>query len=274
MSDGVILQPLPLAGRIMGTASTMPMDAAFPVTALLDPQPKTVLQTQPLVSAGTFYLDIDFDFGADVSIDTVAVLFSNLSLAGGTWQLNGATAAQGAAYLNTGPSIFMTDAFGVTPTTNASRRHAVWAGALRTLRYLRVRLADTAASAERLVRIGNIVIGSRLPLTWNFELGSGRKIEDQSITRTLPGGETAFERGGRTPLFRATWSNITDAEMRAVYSLLLDLGTSAPLLIVEDPDATAGQNERIHYGLLTGLDFNERVQADKQRIDLTIREMV
>jgi hypothetical protein len=271
MSDGIIVQPFSLAGRVLAVGGSVAIDSAFPVTNLLDPQPKTVVQTQT-AGAGAFSLTIDFDFGADVLIDTIAVLFCALS-ADGAWQINSATSAQGASYLDTAPSNFVAEPFGVTPTTTTTRRNAIWAGAARTLRFLRIGFFESATAGIRVIRIGNIVIGKRLALQWNFELGSGRRLEDQSVTRTLPGGETAVQRGGRTPLFRATWSNISDAEMRAVWSTLLDVGTSAPILICEDPDATAGQNERLHYGLLTGLDFSERVQQDKQRIDLTIREM-
>jgi hypothetical protein len=271
MSNGIIVQPIALFGKILAVAGSVSVDSAFPITALFDPQPKTIVQTQP-TGAGSYNLIIDFDLGADMQIDTIAVLFTNLQ-PGAAWQLSAATQAQGAAYLATVPANFVSTSFGVLPINTPSRQHGIWAGSAITMRFLRINLV-APASNERVLRIGNIVIGARVPLAWNFELGSGRKIEDQSIIRTLPGGETSAERGGRTPLFRATWSNIADTEMRAIYALLLDLGTSAPLLIVEDPDLTAGLNERIHYGLLTGLDFTERSQEDKQRIDLTIREMI
>jgi hypothetical protein len=271
MSNGIIVQPIALSGKVLAVSGSVPVDSAFPITALFDPQPKTIVQTQ-LTGPGSYSLVIDFDLGGDTAIDTVAVLFTNLQ-PGAVWQLCAATQAQGAAYLPTGPANFLSTSFGVLPSNNSSRQHGIWVGGAITMRFLRI-ILTAPTNNERVLRIGNIVIGARVPLVWNFELGSGRKIEDQSIIRTLPGGETAPERGGRTPLFRATWSNIADTEMRAIYALLLDLGTSAPLLIVEDPDITTGLNERIHYGLLTGLDFTERSQVDKQRIDLTIREMI
>jgi hypothetical protein len=270
MSDGIIVQSIPLSAQVNAVSSTAGVNPAFPTQNIFDPQPKTVMQTN-VQASGSFFYQIDFDFGVDRSIDVIAVLFCNASAAAG-FQLNSATFAQGIGLLATGN--FVSETFGVTPTVNTTRRHALWAGTARIMRYLRIIITEPAGAANRTIRIGNLVVGARLPLAFNFEPGSGRKMEDQSIIRSLPAGETAIERGGRTPLFRATWSNIYDAEMRSLWSLLNDVGTSAPLLIVEDPDATAGQNERIHYGLLTGLDFTERSQEDKQRIDLTIREMI
>jgi hypothetical protein len=270
MSNGIIVQSIISASNLIAVEATSGVDPAFPAVNIFDPQPKTITQGFP-TATGDFGYYIDVDLLADRSIDTIAVLFRNASPAA-TWALYSATAAQGAGFLGSG--LFLLENFGVTPTVNTARRHAIWAGAARTARYLRISVQEPAGAANRVVNFGNVIVGSRLPLAWNFELGSGRKIEDQSITRVLPGGETAIQRGGRTPVWRATWSNITDAEMRSLWSLLNDIGTSSPVLIVEDPDATAGQNERIHYGLLTGLDFSERTQADKQRIDLTIREMI
>ncbi len=270
MSNGIIVQSIPLAAQVLAVTATAGVDAAFPTANIFDPQPKTIVQTN-VQASGAFSYQIDFDFGSDRSIDLIAVLFANAS-ANATWQLFSTTSAQGAGLLSA--NSIVSEAFGISPTVKTARRHAVWAGASRTMRFCRVLISEPAGAANRVINFGNLIIGARVPLEWNFELGSGRKIEDQSIARTLPGGETAIERGGRTPLWRATWSNITDTEMRGVWSLLNDIGTGSPLLMIEDPDATAGQNERIHYGLLTGLDFFERVQEDKQRIDLTIREMI
>ncbi len=142
-------------------------------------------------------------------------------------------------------------------------------------RYLRVYLRDLPASnPEGVVRAGIIAALKTIIPFWNFEDGAGRKVEDQTTTRLLPGGETAVERGGRTPVWKASWGDLTDAELRSIWSLLMEVGTGAPIVAVEDPDAVVGQNECIHYGLFTALDFTERTQADKQRIDVVIREMV
>jgi hypothetical protein len=272
MTKGIIVRPVPIApAQISAAAAPAGINAAFPATNLADPQPKTVVQSN--VTAAAFH-DISFtvDLGADTPFDVLALLFTNSSGAG-IWAVRANPAADGGFVFATSVQLFEVP-FGVTPTTRGARRHGLWlAPAPVVYRYLRFYLQETSANAEQLIRIGLVVVGQTVALADNFELGSGRRIEDQSITRTLPGGETAVERGGRTPLWRATWSNVSDAEMRAIWSLLSEIGTGAPLIICEDPDATPGLNERIHYGLLTGLDFTERVQQDKQRIDLTIREM-
>lgn len=279
MSNGVIARLLPRpASAYVGTSGYYGINAAFPAGNLADPQPKTVVQGN--TGAGAIGIVIDIDYGADVDMDGLAVIACNLSAASGIWDafatVNGTplpaigaeTGGQRLAFAG------INGAFGMAPTTRSAVRHGLALGATVSRRYVRVYLADLLASnLDGVVRAGIISAVKTVPLAWNYELGSGRKVEDQTITRALPGGETAVSRGGRTPVWRATWSNATDAEMRDLWALLLELGTGAPLVVCEDPDLTTGLNERIHYGLLAGLDFTERTQADKQRIDLTIREM-
>lgn len=280
MSDGIIARIIPLAASAYtGTSGYWGINANFPAANLADPQPKTVVQGN--TGTGFIGVVVDIDFGRSVDFDGLAVIGTNLSTASGFWDVFSSgdgvplPALGSETSFNRLPFTGVNGAFGVAPTTRAATRSAVVFGSTIARRYLRVYLRDLPASnPDGVVRAGIIAPLQTVPLAFNYELGSGRKPEDQSVIRTLPGGETAIERGGRTPVWRATWSNITDAEMRSLWALLNEIGTGAPLIICEDPEATAGQNERIHYGLLSSLDFNERTQADKQRIDLTIREMI
>ena len=272
MSNGIILRLIPLLASQITVTAAASVNAAFPAANIVDVQPKVVVQSNPS-GAGSYDLVFLIDLLADTAIDTAALMFTNASAAA-TWDVRGSTSATGPS-LGTMTTLLASTGFGMTPTTRENRRHGLMAlAAPFTCRYLRIAITDTTANPETLIRAGIIAVGQRITPGSNFEIGSGRKVEDQSITRTLPGGETAIERGGRTPLWRGTWSNLTEAEYRSLWSLLMEVGTGAPVLIVEDPDAVTGQPEAMHYGLLTSLDFTERQQIDKQRIDVTIREMI
>lgn len=279
MTNGIIARIVPVpTGGYSDSGAYFGVNPAFPITNLADPQPKTVVQSNG--GAGQVGFSVDIDFGGNVSFDGIAAIGTNLS-SDGYWEAfataNG-TPLPAIGAETGGQRLTFTginSAFGVAPTTTSPVRHALALGTSISRRYLRIYIKDNpAANVDGVVRVGIIAAVQLLIPAFNYELGSGRKIEDQSIIRTLPGGETAIERGGRTPLWRATFSNLLDGEMRSLWSILSEAGTSAPLILCEDPDIVSELNERIHYGLLTGLDFNERVQADKQRIDLTIREMI
>jgi hypothetical protein len=280
MTNGFIARLLPAAysaDATFGAGSALGIDPAFPALQLADPQPKAVLRTAAAPAGQAISAVVAIDLGSDQPIDVVAAMFTNLTSAA-TWAIWASTAAQGPAVETAPQQLLAASAFGVAPAV-AGRRHALWtAPAPITRRYVRIRLNDTAANADRFVQLGLALAGRRLALGQgaysNFELGSGRLIQDLSTIRTLPGGETYAERGARVPEWRATWSGVTEAEYREAWALLCAAGESAPVLAVEDPDAAPGQPEAMHYGLISGLEFTERVQIDKQRLTLRIREML
>lgn len=280
MTSGLIIRLLPLAAsQFAVVAGYDGINASFPVGNLADPQPKTVCQGN--TGSNPLGIKFDIDLGADTSFDTVAAIGSNMSFASGRWAVWGYTSAAGlpaAGAETAGAALFGTAGLGnlgVAPTTLVTRRSGFLTGATVSRRYLRIAMQETpAANPDGFVNLGVLCIGQSIPLGYNYELGSGRKIEDQSIVRQLPGGETFSERGGRVPVWRATWSNLTEAEMRNIWSLLQEVGTGGQVLAIEDPDATTGQAERIHYAQIDSLDFIERVQIDKQRIDLRFRDLI
>jgi hypothetical protein len=280
MSNGVICRLLPLTSAMFtGRPGYAGINTAFPAGNLADRQPKTVCQG--LTGTSPIGIAFDVDLGADTSFDTVAIIAANVSAASGSWAVFAYTSAAGLPTFGSeapGALVFgMTSPtpFGVAPTTRLRTRCGFVRGTSISRRYLRIFLQDLpAANPDGFVNAGVLCIGQSLAPVWNFELGSGRRIEDQSIVRVLDGGETMTERGGKVPVWRGTWSNFSEAEMRAYWSILQEIGTSEPLLIIEDPDVAPGQAEAIHYGQLISLDFHERVQLEKQRVDVTIRELV
>ncbi len=276
--NGALFRIVPVAA-VTAAASPAGVNGAFPATALANIQPKVVARSGTTGSPRVMVIDIDL--GADTAVDAVAGLHTNLALAA-DWQIYGRTSAAGAfgavgteiagerLFGQTGYTVF-----GVAPTTRESRRFALAFGGPHSLRHVRVYLREPTAA---FVEIGTLLVLQRLSMGQdaygNYELGSGRRVEDRSQVRGLPGGETVIERGGRVPQWRAAWSNLTEAQYRDLWSLLMDVGIGAPVLAAEFQAASTGQAEALHYGLITAIDFSERVQIDKQRVELRFQELV
>ena len=273
MSLGFILRPRLLSAAMLAGSATNGIAAAFPVSALADPQPKVVVRSNAAATS-PHQLQVTVDFGADVAIDTVAAMFTNL-IAGATWTIYATPAAAGQPYDVPANQLFA-GAFGVAPAVPGRQRHALWTGAAVTRRWLRINFT-VPSLAPAFISVGQLLIGQR----WepadqfgNFELGASRTIDDRSVKRALQGGETHVERGARVPGWSAVWSALTHAEMRTLWAILADIGESAPVVIVEDPTASAGQNEAMHYGMIERIETIERTQVDKNRLELRIREMM
>lgn len=277
MANGFLLRPLQLtAGMLSAPAwGQTPFNSAFPVGNLVDRQPKVVAQTS--ANVGLFSTMVEIDLGADTNIDTLVLMHTNLSSVG-RWRVYGVPAATAFGTPDTEPAGQLIlgfggwTNFGVTPTTRQRRRHALAIGSEVTVRRLRIYVQDTVPqNPEGVIRLGTLGIGKRWSPAFNFELGSGRRIQDRSTMREMPGGEIAGLRGARVPVTKVTWGDLTDAEMLSLWDILTDLGESEPVFLIEDPDPTTGQCERIHYGLQAS-DFYERAMADKSRIELRLKE--
>lgn len=277
--NGTIFRIVPYGPSQVAAAAPFGAAAEFPVTALANIQPKVV--TRSPSASGDRVMVIDIDLLADTAIDGVAMLHTNLSL-NAVWQSFGATTAQGplgdAFPEPTGRRLFGQSTwvpFGEAPTTRENRRFSLVTGGPHVVRYLRIYVTEFLLP---FIQIGTLLVLQRLALGQgqfeNFELGSGRRVDDRSQKRALPGGETAIERGGRVPQWRGGWSNATEAQYRELWSLWMEIGTSAPFLFAEFQDGSPGQAEALHYGTLQAIEFTERLQLDKQRIDLRIEEML
>lgn len=279
MANGFLLRSLALAAGNFGGASysTVGINASFPVASLANPQPKVVMQTNAY-AGGTPRTMVEIDLGADTSIDTLIAMHATCGPSM-TWRIYGANAATGLPAINTegaGLQIWGFtgfQAFGQAPTTGLIRRGAVVAGTAVTVRYLRVYFEEVASTNPYgLFSLGTLAVGRRLQPNFNYEFGGGRRVQDRSTIRELPGGEIGRNLAARVPITRVTWGDLTDAELRSLWSLLLDVGESEPVLLCEDPDPVTGQNEGLHYGTLSALDFFERSAPDKSRIELRLRE--
>lgn len=268
MANGFILRPLrPFA---VSSDSVAP---AFPVSNVIDPQPKVVWQTQ--TGAGTWTVRLTIDLGADEAIDTVALLFHS-GVGAGFASAYGRTAAQGPwPQPNTGEVAGEVIVFEKSWTEPAAgrpaRRHVLFTmPAAATYRYVRL-VVFVPGTANPDWRAGVLAVGRRWQPGFNFEHGSGRLVRDLSSMEVLPGGEHVGARAAKVPIWRCTFGDLTDAELRSIWTVLQDVGESEPVLVVEDPDpGVPGLHERIHYGRFQGLSFYERTQADKSTIEVQL----
>lgn len=243
----------------------------FPHSNLLNPQPKVVYRV-PL--AGEWLTGITFDMGWDWSMDTFALMFHNAS-PDLLWSVEVRTDAQGP-----NPNPIDTDnmlsgwqpATPVYPTAIWFRRHSILPlPAMVAGRYVRFILyAPNGQDPD--FSIGLMPFGLRVQPEYGRDWGAGRRIVDQSSRITGRGGEQHVWRGARSPSTRWSWSHLSDLEMLNLWAALSEQGESAPFVYCEDPAPTTGIHERLHYGLLTGLDYYERAQTEKSQISFKLDE--
>ena len=271
-----ILRPIQMGGA--GISAHLQQGTA-PGANLADPQPKIAWAIP--AQGSSWVTSLLVDLGTDWSIDTLALLYHNGSPAG-RWSAWGRTSAQGpfAGFFNTaGAHEFFFEApwrQEAAGFPQPARFHALHvASAVVNMRYLCIQPQSLDASNPSWFA-GVLAVGWRIQpggVLGGFDWGAGRRVNDLSAVRVLDGGERGIWRRTPLPEFRGSWSHLTDLELARLWATLRAAGESEPLLIAEAPDTlgATGAHERIHYGTLTGLDFFERRQSDKSRIDLRLQ---
>lgn len=234
------------------------------VANLLTPSAKEVWADSAVGSPAV----IDIDFGAPVTIDTVYLAYVSPASALSTWTITGGLAGYAEAQIKAAGPLRAIDSASSAP----ARTHALWAGAAFLVRYLRVSITQPAGDAP--LTIGRVIAGRAWRPTFNIEFGAGRRVIDTGIVASLPDGGFGASEGARKREFSATLGDLSAAEMDALEELLLDHGETIPLLLVEDPDATVGQRNRIHYGLFVGLRAYERANPKQTKFQLTFEEWI
>lgn len=244
---------------------------------LANPQPKIgwVIPQQ----LGQWAAAAIVDLGVDRPIDTAAMIGTNAS-EWLYWSFASRTQAQGPFStffdLAGATSHFVGQVFRTSPTVEGAMHHGVRTFAETTARYLQLIVGSNVPGSDTIFRAGCLLTGRRLqpggPLG-GFDWGAGRRVIDQSSVRMLPGGERGRWLGAKVPEVRGAFSHLTDAELARLWELQVLAGESEPLLLVEAPDTqgAVGGNERIHYGTLTGVDFFERRQVDKSRVEIRLQ---
>lgn len=124
------------------------------------------------------------------------------------------------------------------------------------------------------VNFGVIAAGLANQPAYGHEWGSGRQPIDMSSVTALRGGGFGIERGARMSAWRFTCGDLTDAETQSLWAMVEEVGESAPVVTVEDPDYTNGLNERLHYGLFDSPEAYERQAIGANRWSFRVREWV
>lgn len=258
MSSLVIARPLPIV------AVTCSNGSATGVQNLLTPDPKEVFYFDNSDAA----LGIDIDLGANPQpydtfflgyiVDAAAV--RNLTIKTGA--ANPATTVRKAASTMDAPSA----------TNYPRRQHSFYRhNATLTDRYVRFQIDHSVANA---MSIGIAFVGVSVQPQWGREWGSGRLPVDMSAVTPLRGGGYGIERGARKGAFEWTHGDLTDAETDQLWLMAEECGESGPIVVAEDPDNTAGLNERLHYGLFDNPQAYSREAVGITRWAFRLKEWV
>lgn len=231
---------------------------------LLTDDPKEVWSDSAVGSA----VSIDIDLGAEVAIDTICLAAVYGAAAGATWSIAAGDLGYTEITLKPSGALRAVDAAGQAPTVS----HAFWTGASVNVRYVRITLFQPAGSLP--LKVGRALVGKAFIPQFNKEWGAGRGVIDTGTATRLPSGGFAIAQGAKLGTYRWTFGDLSESETEQLYALQIETGQTGPLLVVEDPAATAGQRNRIHYGLLTSLRPFERRNPRQTRWELSIEEWI
>jgi hypothetical protein len=256
VSNILILAPQPISAIVVSRGSG--------AANLLTADPKEVWADTAVGTAA----NIDIDLGSVVALDTVFLGTIIPPVAGATWTITGGAASYTTTVLKASGALRVPDAAGQFPDAS----HGFWQGASASVRYLR--LAVTQPAGQALLSAGVIMVGAAFRPSFNKEWGSGRRVIDTAAVESLVSGGFAVGDGARKAAYSWTLGDLTEAEVEALHAIALDRGESRPVLVVEDPDQTAGLRRRIHYGLLRSLRAYERRDPRRWRWDFTVEEWI
>lgn len=252
MKAVLIMAPLPMASATSSRGSG--------AARVLTPDPKEVWLDSTIASAAT----ISIDLGSVQSVDTAFV--------GGTNAITGAvmTVRSGVA----SPTEYAWPTAGTLPVPYrvATRpRH----GLARLATPVQARYVDiilTQPAGGQPLYVGNIALGAGFTPQWGSEYGGGRSVIDTGARERLIGGGFGVLRGTRKAGYAWTMGDLLDDEVQALYALVYDRGETAPLVVVEDPEITAGLGERTHWCVADKLEAYERFAPGATRWSFSIEE--
>ncbi len=250
MNTGIlIINPLPIAAIVTSNGTG--------AANLLSPSTREVWRASA-VGAST----IDLDFGEPVTLDTVFLGFTNATPAA-TWSLATMTGPAGA-----GSIVISADASLRVDHPIGARHHSL----VRlyepvTTRYLRISVNQVGGGAA--LQAGIVLAG--LAIDRPYEYRAGRAPLDLSKRTELNDGGFGISRAAIVSSYRFTLSGLSDEQVEELWQIVMAIGESAPILIVEGHD-TPVRFSQIHYGLLQRLEPYEREEPEDTRWGLSIRD--
>ncbi len=208
------------------------------------------------------------DLGSVKSIDFV-YLGSFNGAAGATWSVTYSASAS----TGLGNTLLPATAAPV-PRSKAGLMHLfVRASAAVSARYIRVALNQAGGGPN--VTAGILRAGTCFRPAWGQEWGGGRAPIDTGIKERLPSGGFGIDPGVRKSAFQWTFGDLTDEEREELYAFCLEVGETAPFVLVEDiGSGTPATAESVHWCTFDRLDYYERRDPRSSRWAFRVEEWV
>ena len=240
MSGVLIIQPLPHGSG--------PFAGGTGVENLLTRDPKEIWVAPSAEAQG-----IDIDMGAAVTVDSFFLGFTNAGI-GATWNIYTATG------LTTGLVVVHTGA--MRPADSIGPRHHCFVrlAAPVTSRYFKIVAAQAGAAP---LQSGALVLGLAFE-QWR-EFGGGRVPVDTGERQDLTSGGFGIGDGVVKAQFNWSFIDLSDAEVARLWAISRARGLRKPIVVVEDADLPAAQNEAIHYGVFDRFQPYERSAPETTR---------
>lgn len=265
MSNMILFKPLPIAAVTDNLADPVNgLHRGVGDQNLLSPEPKEAYAD----GGGGYPRWIQIDLGSAQQVDSFL------------WGYLGPTPADvlGVYSVTGGTAAYTTTTYAANVAAAPSdvgapmRQHAfLKLGAPVSARYLQFELLPSTGNNHTL---GIFAVGLAFQPTWNREWDSGRLPVDTGAVTPLLGGGFGVGEGARKVAYQWTFGDLTDTDLAKLTDLVVDRGTTRPVIVVEDPDATTGLNERIHYGLFKSFERFGRQAPNLTRWSLQMEEWV
>ncbi len=256
-----ITRPWPVAA-VSGIGVTSVENAITP-----NPREIAVLPAPPTVRT------VDLDLGQAREVNALLVGYHTATAASGTLAYvligNNPDFASNPGVAGDSPLLNVVGNL-LAPSTSPDpiERHGFFTFNTISGRYVRIAFTGMATDYE----IGIAAVGKSFSSFWGHEYGAGRPIEDMSTVERLKGGGFGIDEGAIAGGYQWALGDLTAAELDELYILVRRLGASRSVIVVEDPDYTAGLNERIHWGLFDRLEPYERLVPGASRWAFKIRD--
>lgn len=245
MSRAVIVRPLPMT-VLLGTDTLTGYDA----TNITNDYLGVVWKAQGASHAAQTLV---VDLGADLPIDTIALL--GLTGAQSNWTLDiaAATQAQG-AFTGSSYSYPQVSLLAGSASTASGRGRSYWeapAGGPAAARYWRIIITTPANNTA--VTVGRLVIGTRFRPERNFDFGAAFGTRDQGKVDWSARGVLLRRRGVKLRSVGLSFNALYKDEVEATVKPIVDMvGNTGPILLVTDTDAHAQRQNRIYFGPMVG----------------------
>lgn len=243
MSGVLIIKPEPIAA--------LAVNAGAGAANLATYSPKEVW-----VASSTDVHWVDVDMGKAIAADSFCLTYNNASV-DAQWAIHTIQSIG-----DQGASTGYTDWLTMRAADSLGPRHHAFVRLNQTItsRFFRI-IVDQGGAVP--LYTGNLIIGRAFEKY--RERGEDRTLIDTGNRQDLPDGGFNMGDGVVKSQFNFSFVDLTDAERNWLYAIKRDRGLRRPVLVVEDADLNAGQNEAIHYGVFERFQAYERVNPRKTR---------